>query len=327
MNNRLWQNLDFNQLQALSLVIHNLTGAPSTPVEGQKYMNTTTHLEYTWNGTAWINDLDRANHSGTQLANTISDFNTAVRTNRLDQMAAPTSAVSMNSQKITSVGTPTVSTDAVNMQYVDDLLNWTDWKASARAATVANVTLSWLQTIDGISLIAGERILVKNQTTASENWIYLVASGAWTRSLDADTDWDLTSATALFIEEWTTLADTQWRITTDWAIVIWTTAITFEQFWASTSYTAWNGIDITGTVIKVDPTVTVRKYAVDIWDTSNTSFTITHNLNTLDIQVSVREISTGEEVIVPNKASSVNEAVVEFAVAPSTDEYRVIVQG
>lgn len=327
MNNRLWQNLDFAQLQAISLVLHNSTGAPSSPVEGQKYMNTTTHIEYTWNWTSWINALDRANHTGTQLAATISDFNTAVRTNRLDQMASPTAEVSMNSQKITSLANPTNLTDAVNLQYVQDLLNWTDWKDSVRCATTANITLSGLQTLDWITVVAWERVLVKDQTTASENGIYVAASSAWSRSEDADEDWELTSATALFIEEWSTYADTQWRITTDWDITIWTTSITFWQIGAWTSYSAWSGVEINGSVISLDTDVAVTKYATNIWDNSNTSFTVTHNLNTLDIQVTVREISSWEEIIVPSQASTVNQAVIEFAAAPTTEQYRVVIQG
>ncbi len=63
--------------------------------------------------------LARANHTGTQTASTISDFNTAVRTNRLDQMAAPTGAVSANSQNITNLATPSISTDAATKGYVD----------------------------------------------------------------------------------------------------------------------------------------------------------------------------------------------------------------
>jgi hypothetical protein len=69
----------------------------------------------------------RANHTGTQTASTVSDFDTQVRTSRLDQMAAPTGSVSVNSQKITSLATPTVNTDAATKAYVDtkvaDLVN------------------------------------------------------------------------------------------------------------------------------------------------------------------------------------------------------------
>lgn len=327
MINRLWQSLDFWQLQALNMALHNATWAPWTPVKWQKYFNTTTDIEYTWDWTTWINSLDRANHTGTQLANTISDFDTAVQTSRLDQMSAPTWSVDMNSQKITWLLTPTLTTDAATKLYVDDLINGTDWKDSVRAATTANIALTALQTLDGISVLDWERVLVKNQSTWSENWIYTASTGAWSRSEDWNSAGDLTPSTTVFIEEGTTLADTQWRITTDWVIIIWTTAIVFAQIWAATSYTGWNGIDVTGSVISVDTAVTTRKYAVDIWDTAATSFTLTHSLNTLDIQVTVRENSTGEEMIVPNRASSTSQAIVEFAVAPSTDEFRVIIQG
>ena len=326
MNNRLWQALDFNKLEALNLTLHNLTGAPASPVEWQKYMNTTTHIEYVYNGTIWVDALDRTNHTWTQLASTISDFDTQVRTNRLDQMSAPTVSVDMNSQKITWLLAPTLDTDAVNKLYVDDLVNGTDWKESARVATTANITLSWTQTIDWISVLDGERVLVKDQTIPSENGIYVCSTGAWNRSLDADENGELTSSSALFIEEWTISADTQYIVSTDWVIVIGTTDIAFTQLGAWVSYTSWNWIDITWSVISVDTAVVVRKYAVNIGDTAATSFTITHNLWTLDIQVSVREIATGEEVIIPNKATTTSQAVVEFATAPSTDEYRVIVQ-
>lgn len=80
------------------------------------------------------------------------------------------------------------------------------WKGSARAATTANITLSGIQTIDGVVLVVGDRVLVKNQTTASENGIYLVSSGTWNRSSDLATG---TSAAgvALFITEGTVAAD------------------------------------------------------------------------------------------------------------------------
>lgn len=327
MENRLWKSLNFAQLQAINMALHNSTGAPATPVEWQIYMNTTTHLEYVFNGTSWINALDRTNHSGTQLANSISDFDTQVRTNRLDQMASPTSSVWMNSQKITWLATPTVATDAANKWYVDDLVNGTDWKASARVGTTGNITLSGLQTIDWVSVLAGERVLVKDQTTASENGIYAAGTGAWLRTEDANITGDLKASSCLFIQEWTVNKDSQWRITTDWVITIGVSDIVFTQIWAGTSYTAGNGIDITGSTIKVDTGVVTRKYATTIWNGSDTSFTITHWLGTLDIMVIVREISTGEQVIVPTDANSTTEAIIEFAVAPTTNQYRVIIQG
>ena len=84
--------------------------------------------------------LARANHTGTQTASTISDFDTQVRTSRLDQMAAPTSAVSANSQKITSLATPTADTDASTKAYVDTSI-----------ANLINGAPSTLDTLDEIA--------------------------------------------------------------------------------------------------------------------------------------------------------------------------------
>lgn len=326
MQNRLWQSLDFGQLQALNMALHNATWAPSTPVEWQKYMNTSTHLEYIYDGSSWINSLDRTNHTGTQLASTISDFDTQVQTNQLDTLAAPTTSVDFNSQRITWVATPSAVDDASTKGYVDNLLNGTDWKDSVRCIIVTNITLSAHQTLDWILTVDGDRVLVAWQTLPAENGIYVAWTGAWIRALDADEDGELTAASCVFIEEGTTYADTQWRITTDWVIVIDTTDISWGQIWAGTTYTAWTGVDVTGSVISIDNTVVVEKYAVNIWDTTTTSFTLTHNLGTLDIEVQVREIATWELVMVPNKATTTTQCVIEFASAPSTDEYRVIVQ-
>ena len=109
MAKKILTSYDFNKNETQNMRTHNLAAAPSTPALGQRYYDTTTNCEYYWNG-AWIptdaalrtgiplsnlavDPLARANHTGTQTAATISEFNTAVRTNRLDQMAAPTVAV------------------------------------------------------------------------------------------------------------------------------------------------------------------------------------------------------------------------------------------
>ena len=85
------------------------------------------------NGKLATDPLARANHTGTQLAATVSDFDTQVRTNRLDQMAAPTGSVSANSQKITNLATATTSTDAINKDYVDSKIGAADGIASLDA--------------------------------------------------------------------------------------------------------------------------------------------------------------------------------------------------
>ena len=90
--------------------------------------------------------------------------------------------------------------DAVTRSQLDAAIQGFAWKAPVRAATTANITLSGTQTIDGVALVAGDRVLVKNQSTASGNGIYLVASGSWTRSTDFDTAAEMLGA-AVFVSE------------------------------------------------------------------------------------------------------------------------------
>ncbi|MCU0121316.1 phage tail protein [Pseudomonas sp. B2M1-30] len=104
-----------------------------------------------------------------------------------------------------------------------------DVKQSVRAATTANVALVGLQTIDGVALVAGERVLVKNQAAAKENGPYVVALGAWTRAKDADSNVKVTPNLTMAVESGTTQADTIWQLVTDGPIVVGTTALTFKD--------------------------------------------------------------------------------------------------
>lgn len=196
--------------------------------------------------------LSRANHTGTQTAATISDLADVVKAYRLDEFAAPTADVSLNSQKITGLADPTADTDAANKKYVDASRTGLDAKESVRAATTANITLSGVQTIDGVSLVAGNRVLVKNQTAADENGIYVVVNGgAWTRATDADTDTEVTSGMFTFVEEGTVNKNTGWVLSTANPITVGTTALTFVQFSGAGVLTAGNGLNQTGTTLSV----------------------------------------------------------------------------
>lgn len=186
---------------------------------------------------------DRSTHTGTQLAATISDFNTAVRTNSLTQMAAPTADLSHGGFKATNMADGVAATDGATYGQLLSISNGTDWKASVRVLAIANVaTLSGLQTIDGVTLVANDRIALVGQTTASANGIYVVQSGAWARSTDADGNSEVTPGMAFFIEEGTTYADSQWRLTTNGAIVVGTTSLVFAQIGAGVSYTNGTGM-------------------------------------------------------------------------------------
>lgn len=206
----------------------------------------------------------------TLTAAKISDFDTQVRTSRLDQMAVPTASVSLNSQKITNLATPTADTDAATKAYVDAARSGLDVKASCRAATSANITLSGTQTIDGVALIAGDRVLVKDQTTASANGIYVVAAGAWSRSTDADTDAEVHAGMFTFIEEGTLYADSGWVLTTNNPIVVGSTSLTFAQFSGAGQITAGAGLTKTGNTIDAVGTsnrITVNADSIDIAST------------------------------------------------------------
>ncbi|MDN3220335.1 phage tail protein [Pseudomonas nunensis] len=113
--------------------------------------------------------------------------------------------------------------------YVADELAKLDSKQSVRVATTANITLAGPQTVDGVAVVAGDRVLVKNQTVAKDNGIYVAAVAVWVRSKDADVSADVTSGLIVSVEQGTTLADTRWQLITDGAIVLGTTALTFQN--------------------------------------------------------------------------------------------------
>ena len=320
--------IDLAKNEIQNAVAQVLAAAPSTPVPGQFYYDSVAGRFIVRGASAWIDLTARASHSGSQLAATISDFDTQVRTNRLDQLALPTAAVSANNQKISNLAAPTVASDAATMGYVDSAVNGTDWKQSARVATTANLAaLSGLLTIDGITLVAGERVLVKDQTTASANGIYIAASGAWTRALDVDANFEVTAGMALMVTEGTVNADTQWRLITNDPIVVNTTALAFAQIGAGSSYAQGSGILIAGNVISIDTTVVTRKFASTVGDGATTSIAVNHALGTLDVEVQVYEVATGATVECDVTRTTINQVTLGFAVAPASNTLRAVVLG
>lgn len=329
MSRKFLSGIDLAGTEIQNAVLQVLGADPGGATQGRMYFNSVADRPLFRTTSAFIDLTARANHSGTQLANTISDFDTQVRTSRLDQMAAPTADVSLNSRKLTSVANGTAAGDAVNFGQLQEVLNGRQFKDAVRAATTANITLSGLQTIDGITLVAGNRVLVKNQTTASQNGIYVVASGAWTRATDADNttaDSEVKTGMTVMVSEGTTQADQQWSLTTNGAITLGTTALTFAQTGTGSTYTQGTGIVISGNTVSVDTAVVPRKFAVTL-STSATSLAVTHNLNTLDVQVQVYELATGETVECDVVRSTVNQVTLGFVTAPTINTLRAVVQG
>jgi hypothetical protein len=180
----------------------------------------------------------------------VSDFDTQVRTSRLDQMAAPTALLNINGQIVRQVADPVLSGDAANKGYVDSVAQGLDAKQSVIAATTANITLSGTQTIDGIALADGNRVLVKNQTTQSQNGIYIVSTVGWTRATDANT-WDELRSAFVFVEQGTTNSDTGWVCTANSGGTLETTAVTWVQFSGAGEYLAGTGLTLTGNTFSI----------------------------------------------------------------------------
>jgi hypothetical protein len=179
----------------------------------------------------------------------------------LNSVGVPNGSVSLNSQKITNLATPTDATDAVTKSYVDAATEGLHVHESARAATVVNVNLANAlengDTLDGVTLVTGDRILVKNQTTQSENGIYVVqASGQPTRALDFDTAAEIDSGDFIFVYSGTQNAGTGW-VQTNRPATIGTDAIAFTQFSGAGTYLAGNGLTLSGNSFSINTGTTV----------------------------------------------------------------------
>jgi hypothetical protein len=210
--------------------------------------------------------LARANHTGDQLAATISDFDTQVHTSTLDELATAAANVSLGGFALTNVLSPVGPQDAATKAYVDAASLGLDVKASVRAASTADLTLSGTQTVDGVALVADDRVLVKAQTDPEDNGIYVVAAGAWARAEDADGD-NVTAGLYTFVEEGTAAADSGWILTTDNPVVVGTSGLLFTQFSGAGQITAGAGLTKTGSSLDIGGTlnrISVSADGVDI---------------------------------------------------------------
>jgi hypothetical protein len=320
--------LDCAKLEIRQQQIHQLIGAPTSPVKGQMYYNTSDNTFYWWDNAGWVSarggasatppattsalgtvqlagDLGGTSTSATapiisdnaittsKVATANKDGSAAVPCMRslgptagfamagnlpLDQHPIPTADLNFNSKKVTNLATPISGTDAANKAYVDAAAQNLDVKASCRVASVlaTNINLaSAPTTIDGVTMVTGDRVLVSQQSTNTQNGIYVWngAAAAMTRSLDADTGGvggDITSGMFTFVEEGGTNADSGWVMTTDGVISIGTSPIVFTQFSGAGQINAGNGLTKTGNTIDVVGTsqrITVLADSIDIAST------------------------------------------------------------
>lgn len=147
---------------------------------------------------------------------------------------------------------PTSPTDVANKQYVDYYAAGLSWKEPVEAATMGNITLSGTQTIDTVAVVAGDRVLVKDQTNAEENGIYTVAAGAWSRSIGAD-DWAEYEGAIVFVVEGSQ-AGSAWYCTAQPGGTLGTTPLNWSNFSVSSTYTAGTGLTLSGTQFSITNT-------------------------------------------------------------------------
>jgi hypothetical protein len=254
--------------------------------------------------------------------------------------------LNLANQQINAMADGSAPTDAVTLQQMQAFVRGLDWKASCRVTTTANITVaSPGATIDGITMAANDRVLLKNQTAGAENGIYQWngAAVAMTRTPDA-VQATLTSGAATFITEGTTNHDTSWVLTTPDPITVGTTTLTWAQFGGGLTYTAGNGISIAGAVISVvavagggisvvaggiqlDYTKTTAKFSTSIGDGTTTTFSVVHGLGTTDIQVTIKDLGTNQIVAMTATTTDTTHVGLTFPVAPTTNQYRVTVMG
>lgn len=183
-----------------------------------------------------------------------------LNTNTVSSLAAPTGAFSMNSQRITNLGAPDQSTDAATKAYVDAVTEGLHIHPSVVAATTANVNLTTGlepgDIIDGVTLAETNRVLVKNQNTASENGIYVVqASGAAIRATDFDAPSEVDGGDFVFVTGGNLYDNTGWVQTSTGVVTIGVDPIQFTQFSGAGTYTAGYGLELNGSQFLVDSDV------------------------------------------------------------------------
>jgi hypothetical protein len=307
--------LDLAKNELQNAVIQRLASAPSSPTQGQVYYDTTLNKARYYNGSAW-RDV---------LADDVIDTDTAL-------------AANSNSK---------VPSQQAIKTYVDNASQGLTWKQAVRVATTAAGTLASSfengDTVDGVTLATGDRILIKDQAAGAENGIYTVnASGAPTRATDANSAAEVLQATVT-VQEGSTNADTTWTCTTNAPITLGTTALAFVLVNGgavpAASETVQGKVELATqaeTEAKTDNTRAVHpaglanfpvKKTFTIGDGSATQIDVTHSLGTKEVITQVRQAS--DDAVVECDITNFSTSVVRlnFTTAPATNALKVVVMG
>ena len=231
----------------------NVTASSGTSTFSNVTINGTLNMDAGTTGT--IENLSTPVSAGDATPKSYVD--TQVATRLATAGGTMTGAIAMGTNKITGLGDPTAAQDAATKIYVDNAVQGLDAKASCRVATTANITLSGTQTIDGVAVNVADRVLVKDQSSAAENGIYVVAAGSWSRAADANI-WDELVHAFVFVEEGTAGANNGYLCTVQAGGSLGSTSVTFVQFSGAGQITAGNGLTKTGNTLNVNTASALR---------------------------------------------------------------------
>ena len=258
--------------------LNTLTGITSSTAELNKLDGvaaTTTQLDYVVNTPGALTANKAMIVDGNSSMNVIKTSQFYLGTSGGVQVTASATELNLldgitaiDTDLSTTAGTHTTLVSALAAKtYIDNTRSGLEVKDSVVVATTGNITLSGTQTIDGIAVTAGQRVLVKDQTTASQNGIYVVSASAWSRATDADTADEFNSGCFFFVEKGTENADNGFVMSQDTAINFGTTAITFSQFSGAGQITAGVGLAKTGDTLAVTTgtgiTITADNVVID----------------------------------------------------------------
>ena len=294
---------------------------------------------------------DNAAHSAinlSALAVPLADI--SLNNNKITNLATPTNASDAATKAYVDGVAEGLHIHAASYAATTANLNATYSNGTAGVgATLTNAGANVAFSTDGVSPSLNARILVKNQTNTFENGIYVLStvgdgSTPWvlTRATDFDTAAEMAGGDFTFVDAGSTLANTGW-VMVDEVTTVGTDPVVFQQFSGAGTYTASNGVqlvgsDFSGVVVAnggltvgasgfaLDTAIAVRKYAANVGDGSNTSYSISHNLGTRDVIVSVYDNSSPyAEVVCDVQHTSTTAITLLFSVAPTSNQYRVVV--